>query len=766
MMVESDEETEELIYNHFSFFVDGYKYMPLYKAEVWDGQVHLYNINTKRLYFGLYNELIQWSRDKSIEIVIIELERIAKEPPTDNYSLDYIQTWVDSQVITSGDDVIELRDYQEAAIIECLLNDRKVIKSPTSSGKTLIMYLISKFYFEHGKRILILTDSTNLVSQTYTDWIDYSQENKFDVIGNVQQIHAKFDSTIKYPIAISTWQSQHSKKKKEDFSYFNELFDAILIDECFPGDVEILTNKGFVRFDNLTEDLLCAQYSEGRISFVTPIRYIKNEYSGELITLKSDKRIDISMTPNHELLIKTKLITKKIPIKEAKFSNRNNMIVAGELDDRNLELTPFERLMIAYQADGSLHYKLKSNNTNTITFSFSKQRKIDRFLSIIKLTGLKYSEVKGYNKKRRFMVYGVVSCSKLISDIIDINTLDLSKAKDIIKEMIEWDGHKHSENNWYYSSTIKSNVDFYQCVALLCGYKTNSTIQVDDRSSTFNNIYRLYIQLDTMEIGTQKLIPVHSHYTGMVYCVQVPSGNIVVRRNGKPLVVGNCHKADTKSITGILENCTKVKYRFGFSGSVKKSKVSQLQLIGLIGNIYQATTTRELIDRGEVADIKINMLIVKYPKLVHKALKDKKYPDQINWITNLQERNKFIVNLAADRSGNSLILFNFEEHGKYLFELTKELYPDIPVFFINGNTDVAERESIRAIIETLDKSITIGSFGTIATGWSVKRLHNLIFAHPYKSPIKIIQSIGRVLRLGKNKFKFVMSQLLLVVVII
>ena len=445
MMVESDEETEELIYNHFSFFVDGYKYMPLYKAEVWDGQVHLYNINTKRLYFGLYDELIQWSRDKSIEIVIIELERIAKESPTDNYSLDYIQSWIDSQVITSGDDVIELRDYQEAAIIECLLNDRKVIKSPTSSGKTLIMYLISKFYFEHGKRILILTDSTNLVSQTYTDWIDYSQENKFDVSGNVQQIHAKLDSTIKYPIAISTWQSQHSKKKKEDFSYFNELFDAILIDEV--------------------------------------------------------------------------------------------------------------------------------------------------------------------------------------------------------------------------------------------------------------------------------------------------------------------HKADTKSITGILENCTKVKYRFGFSGSVKKSKVSQLQLIGLIGNIYQATTTRQLIDRGEVADIKINMLIVKYPKLVHKALKDKKYPDQINWITNLQDRNKFIVNLAADRPGNSLILFNFEEHGKYLFELTKELYPDIPVFFINGNTDVAERESIRAIIETLDKSITVGSFGTIATGWSVKRLHNLIFAHPYKSPIKIIQSIGRVLRLGKNKFK-------------
>jgi hypothetical protein len=138
MRVESDDVTELELYNKFSFFVDGYKYMPKFKAGVWDGQIHLWNQNTKRMYFGLYTELKQFAKENSHAI----LDSVKNKDP--EFSVEYISTWLDSQILTSGDDIIECRDYQYTSVVECLHNKRKVIKSPTSSGKTLILYLISK----------------------------------------------------------------------------------------------------------------------------------------------------------------------------------------------------------------------------------------------------------------------------------------------------------------------------------------------------------------------------------------------------------------------------------------------------------------------------------------------------------------------------------------------------------------------------------------------------------------------------------------------
>jgi superfamily II DNA or RNA helicase len=212
-----------------------------------------------------------------------------------------------------------------------------------------------------------------------------------------------------------------------------------------------------------------------------------------------------------------------------------------------------------------------------------------------------------------------------------------------------------------------------------------------------------------------------------------------------------CHKATAGSITSILEACSDIGYRMGFTGSLKKSKTNKMQLEGLLGKVFKPITTRELIDRGELANIDIKLIMLQYGKEVHKALKETKYQDQIQWILNHSGRNKFIINLAATQKGNKLVLFHSEDHGKFLMKMCNELYPDVQTFFINGGIDTEDREIIRKKIEGLESSITFGSFGTVSQGWSVKNLHNLILAHPWKAPIKIIQSIGRVLRISKTK---------------
>ena len=110
-------------------------------------------------------------------------------------------------------------------------------------------------------------------------------------------------------------------------------------------------------------------------------------------------------------------------------------------------------------------------------------------------------------------------------------------------------------------------------------------------------------------------------------------------------------------------------------------------------------------------------------------------------------------NLALALNGNTLCLFQLvEKHGEILHKLIKEkVDPKRKVFFVYGGTETNDREQIRAITEKSDNAIIIASFGTFSTGINIRNLHNIVFSSPSKSPIRILQSIGRGLRVGDNK---------------
>ena len=71
---------------------------------------------------------------------------------------------------------------------------------------------------------------------------------------------------------------------------------------------------------------------------------------------------------------------------------------------------------------------------------------------------------------------------------------------------------------------------------------------------------------------------------------------------------------------------------------------------------------------------------------------------------------------------------------------------DRKVFFIHGGTDTETREKIRAITEEQTNAIIVASYGTFSTGINIRNLHNVVFASPSKSRIRVLQSIGRGLR--------------------
>jgi superfamily II DNA or RNA helicase len=68
------------------------------------------------------------------------------------------------------------------------------------------------------------------------------------------------------------------------------------------------------------------------------------------------------------------------------------------------------------------------------------------------------------------------------------------------------------------------------------------------------------------------------------------------------------------------------------------------------------------------------------------------------------------------------------------------------VFFVSGGVDAEDREEIRAIVETETDAIIVASLGTFSVGINIRNVHNIIFASPTKSQIRVLQSIGRGLR--------------------
>ena len=217
------------------------------------------------------------------------------------------------------------------------------------------------------------------------------------------------------------------------------------------------------------------------------------------------------------------------------------------------------------------------------------------------------------------------------------------------------------------------------------------------------------------------------------------------------------HQFKAKSLTTILSGCVNAKYRIGTTGTLDGTQTHRLVLEGLFGPVYKATTTSELIEKGQLADFKIKCLILKYNDAICKQAKDWDYNTEIDYIVQNKARNDFIRNLALSLTGNSLILFQFvEKHGKDLYANIKEHAGNRHVFFVFGGTDVEVRESIRAITEKERDAIIVASYGTFSTGVNIRNLHNIIFASPSKSRVRNLQSIGRGLRIGENKTEAVL----------
>jgi superfamily II DNA or RNA helicase len=285
------------------------------------------------------------------------------------------------------------------------------------------------------------------------------------------------------------------------------------------------------------------------------------------------------------------------------------------------------------------------------------------------------------------------------------------------------------------------------------------------------------------------------------------------------IIVDEAHTAKSEVFdTIILPAAVNCKYRLGVSGTISDlTFADRMSLIGSLGTNVKIINAQGLIERGLATPVQINCLFFNYSDEDKKIMKNLDYQKEIKMLEGHYRRNNIIAKMTNKiaKSGNTILLFNTINHGKWLMELllkdrfgiegivlldkttpksVKELikndvFPtkvftntklddkqrssiirtlekegfdknimdrfdcleNYDIYMIYGAIEGDERERIRKLLDEKEDAIIVGNYATMSTGINIKRLHNIILGAPTKSSIRIRQSIGRGLRLYEGK---------------
>lgn len=276
----------------------------------------------------------------------------------------------------------------------------------------------------------------------------------------------------------------------------------------------------------------------------------------------------------------------------------------------------------------------------------------------------------------------------------------------------------------------------------------------DDISSYEPEHFQISQEVHTLYSGKEKLTDKRITIATWQSLIKLPASYF---RQFDAYICDEAHQADGKSISSIIDNLEfSSKIRIGLTGTLDGTKCHEMQLRSLFGPIVHTKTTKELMDEGYLSKLNIDVRI-----LVHKnrVTGIKTYKDEIDYLVSCQERNDEIVNIALTTNHNTLVLFNFvDSHGKILYNSASSKAHEYgkEVYYISGETSVEEREVIRKKFATQSNVILFASLGTFSAGVNAPNIHYLVMAHPSKSRIRNLQSIGRSLRKADGKVEAIL----------
>ena len=208
------------------------------------------------------------------------------------------------------------------------------------------------------------------------------------------------------------------------------------------------------------------------------------------------------------------------------------------------------------------------------------------------------------------------------------------------------------------------------------------------------------------------------------------------------VIVDETHQAKADVLKDLLTSVfANVPIRWGLTGTIPKSDWESASLRSSIGEVINKLSAKELQDQGVLANCHVN--IVQTQETVS-------YPNYQNEMTFLLEDKKRIEYIAEmikgiSETGNTLVLTNRIKNGEALQELISGAE------FVQGSMKVADRKDAYNEINEGTNTITIATYGVAAVGINIPRIFNLVLLEPGKSFVRVIQSIGRGVRMAKDK---------------
>ena len=357
---------------------------------------------------------------------------------------------------------------------------------------------------------------------------------------------------------------------------------------CYDDQTEILTENGWTLFSQLKTGEKVATLEEGKyLRFREPLRLIKAPYNGSLYGIRT-KTIDLRVTLDHNMYVRKRrsksgfqliparqIIGKEVEYKldaewegeeqptfclpgiNIQWKDRNR---SKEYSAREVPMDPWLEFLGYWITEGSVYSKKYSIDLTT-----SDPKLAQRFMQVIEAIG---EDPNYYQNEQVIHV-------KFNSPIISQWLASLGHAHEkyiprtffylckrqleiLYKAMMAGDGDKVTQRKFWTSSTRLK--DDFQELLLRLGYA--GICQVRRREAYIHpgpqgNMIRTNFPSWTVGIWKERLTPRIATkrikqtnentkvceeivpYQGMVYCVQVPSGIVYVRRNGKAVWCGN-----------------------------------------------------------------------------------------------------------------------------------------------------------------------------------------------------------------------------------
>ncbi len=228
LTVECEPHIKKELSEYFTFEVPNFKFMPQYKSRMWDGKIRLFSPAEGELYCGLFDYLVQWLNEagythETLDNKFYGFPNESNHDVTPNGVVDFVK---------SLNIPFKVRDYQYKAIYEALRKNRKLLISPTASGKSLMIYSLVRYYTAKNLKTLIVVPTTSLVEQMVGDFSKYG----WDVESNCHKIYSGQEKNTNKDVVVTTWQSIYQMPKK-----WFEQYGAVIGDEAHLFKAKSLT---------------------------------------------------------------------------------------------------------------------------------------------------------------------------------------------------------------------------------------------------------------------------------------------------------------------------------------------------------------------------------------------------------------------------------------------------------------------------------------------------------------------------------------------